>query len=140
MSLDAKTPGETIGPSGRSKPAEGTLAPGLYVVATPIGNLADITLRALAVLGAADLIACEDTRVSAKLLSRHGVATKRLAYHDHNADRVRPLLIERLARAPPSRSSPTPARRSSPTPATSWCARRSRAASPSRPCPARRRR
>jgi 16S rRNA (cytidine1402-2'-O)-methyltransferase len=97
MSLDAKTPGETIGPSRRSKPDADALAPGLYIVATPIGNLADIGLRALAVLQGADLIACEDTRVSAKLFNRHGIATKRLAYHEHNAERMRPLLLQRLA-------------------------------------------
>ena len=71
-------------------------APGLHLVATPIGNIEDITLRALAVLQGADVIACEDTRVTAKLLTRHGVATPMLAYHDHNAERVRPLLLERL--------------------------------------------
>ncbi len=96
MSLDTKTPAETIGLSRRSKPAAGALAPGLYIVATPIGNVADITLRALDVLRGADLIVCEDTRVSAKLLQRHAIATERLAYHDHNAERVRPLLLERL--------------------------------------------
>jgi 16S rRNA (cytidine1402-2'-O)-methyltransferase len=66
------------------------------VVATPIGNLGDITLRALDVLRHVSLIACEDTRVTAKLLSAHGIATKLTAYHDHNAERVRPALIERL--------------------------------------------
>lgn len=70
--------------------------PGLHVVATPIGNAADLSLRALAVLRRADLVACEDTRVTGKLLDRYGLATRRFAYHDHNADRVRPGLIERL--------------------------------------------
>jgi 16S rRNA (cytidine1402-2'-O)-methyltransferase len=73
------------------------LAPGLFIVATPIGNAADITLRALEILRGVDLIACEDTRVSAKLLTIHGIATRLLSYHDHNADRVRPLLLARLA-------------------------------------------
>jgi 16S rRNA (cytidine1402-2'-O)-methyltransferase len=73
------------------------LPPGLFIVATPIGNASDITLRALEILKEVDLIACEDTRVSAKLLTIHGITTKRLAYHDHNADRVRPQLLARLA-------------------------------------------
>jgi len=71
-------------------------AAGLYVVATPIGNLRDITLRALDILAAADVIACEDTRVTEKLMSRYGLAGQRLAYHEHNAERMRPLLIEKL--------------------------------------------
>jgi 16S rRNA (cytidine1402-2'-O)-methyltransferase len=72
------------------------LAAGLYVVATPIGNASDITLRALGVLEAAAVIACEDTRVTRKLLSRHGFATPLTTYHDHNAERVRPTLMRRL--------------------------------------------
>jgi 16S rRNA (cytidine1402-2'-O)-methyltransferase len=75
----------------RSKPA-----PGLYLIATPIGNLRDITLRALDLLAAADLVACEDTRVSAKLLAHFGLNARRIAYHEHNAARMRPILIERL--------------------------------------------
>jgi 16S rRNA (cytidine1402-2'-O)-methyltransferase len=71
-------------------------APGLYLVATPIGNLRDISLRALDLLTAADVVACEDTRVTEKLMTRYGLAAPRLAYHEHNAERVRPLLIERL--------------------------------------------
>jgi 16S rRNA (cytidine1402-2'-O)-methyltransferase len=70
----------------------------LHVVATPIGNAEDITLRALAALRGADAIACEDTRVTAKLLARHGVSTPLLAYHEHNAARMRPRLLERLRR------------------------------------------
>ncbi len=73
------------------------MPPGLFIVATPIGNAADISLRALDILAGVDLIACEDTRVSAKLLAIHGITTRRVAYHDHNADRVRPLLLARLA-------------------------------------------
>jgi 16S rRNA (cytidine1402-2'-O)-methyltransferase len=80
-----------IEPQTRSKPA-----PGLYLVATPIGNLRDVTLRALDLLGAADLVACEDTRVSGKLLAHFGLNAKRVAYHEHNAPRMRPILIERL--------------------------------------------
>jgi 16S rRNA (cytidine1402-2'-O)-methyltransferase len=71
-------------------------APGLYVVATPIGHLRDISLRALDLLAAADLVACEDTRVTEKLMTRYGLATPRLPYHEHNAERMRPLLLERL--------------------------------------------
>jgi 16S rRNA (cytidine1402-2'-O)-methyltransferase len=70
--------------------------PGLYLVATPIGNLRDITLRALDLLAAADLVACEDTRVSAKLLAHFGLTAPLTAYHEHNAERMRPKLIERL--------------------------------------------
>jgi 16S rRNA (cytidine1402-2'-O)-methyltransferase len=67
-------------------------------VATPIGNARDITLRALDVLMEADAIACEDTRVTAKLLAIHGISKPLLAYHEHNAERARPMLIERLKR------------------------------------------
>lgn len=72
------------------------LEPGLYVVATPIGNLQDITLRALAALEKADLVLCEDTRVTRKLLDRHNLAPKLLAYHDHNAASVRPRVLGEL--------------------------------------------
>jgi 16S rRNA (cytidine1402-2'-O)-methyltransferase len=67
-------------------------------VATPIGNAGDITLRALELLRRADRIACEDTRVTCGLLARYGIATPLLAYHEHNAARMRPLLLERLRR------------------------------------------
>lgn len=80
---------------GKSGPDE-DLPPGLYVTATPIGNAADITLRALAVLGGCDLIAAEDTRVTAKLLAIHGIAKPLTAYNDHNAARERPKLLARL--------------------------------------------
>ena len=72
------------------------MAPGLYVTATPIGNARDITLRALDVLNACDLIAAEDTRVTAKLLAIHGIAKPLTAYNDHNAEGQRPRLLERL--------------------------------------------
>jgi len=75
----------------------GTLAPGLHIVATPIGNLGDITLRALAALAGADLIACEDTRVTRKLLDRYAITTPLTPYHDHNAATARPKLLRRLA-------------------------------------------
>src|SRR6202165_2164095 len=73
------------------------LAPGLHLVATPIGNLRDITLRALETLAAADLIACEDTRVTRKLLDHYGIATPLTPYHEHNAAAARPKLLARLA-------------------------------------------
>ncbi len=75
---------------------ETPLQPGLYLVATPIGNLADITLRALSVLARADLIFCEDTRRSRKLLSHFDVSGDLQAYHDHNAERERPRILTRI--------------------------------------------
>jgi 16S rRNA (cytidine1402-2'-O)-methyltransferase len=66
------------------------------VVATPIGNAQDITVRALEVLGWVDAIACEDTRVTAKLLAIHGISKPLLAYHEHNAEKARPEIIGRL--------------------------------------------
>jgi 16S rRNA (cytidine1402-2'-O)-methyltransferase len=72
-------------------------APGLHVVATPIGNAEDITLRALATLKGVAAIVCEDTRVTSKLLARHGIRAPLLAYHEHNAAEMRPKLLARLA-------------------------------------------
>ncbi|HUO55595.1 MAG TPA: 16S rRNA (cytidine(1402)-2'-O)-methyltransferase [Rhodoblastus sp.] len=72
------------------------IAPGLHVVATPIGNLRDITLRALATLAAADAVIAEDTRVSRHLLAHYGIATPLIAYHEHNAEAMRPQLLARL--------------------------------------------
>lgn len=74
------------------------LSSGLYLVATPIGNLGDITFRALDILKRADVILCEDTRTSGKLLSRYGVKTKRIAYHEHNAAKMRPEIMDRLGK------------------------------------------
>ncbi len=88
----AAKPNEPSGPSKRPK-----IAPGLYLVATPIGNLGDITLRALEVLAAANVIACEDTRVTRRLTERYGIATPLTPYHDHNAAQARPGLLARLA-------------------------------------------
>src|SRR5258706_15775581 len=68
------------------------LAPGLHIVATPIGNLRDMTVRAMETLAACDLIACEDTRVSRKLLDHYGISVPLLPYHDHNATELRPSL------------------------------------------------
>src|SRR5512146_64760 len=71
--------------------------PGLYLVATPIGNLGDITLRALEVLAGVDVVACEDTRVTRKLADRFGITTPLTPYHEHNASEARPKLLARLA-------------------------------------------
>jgi 16S rRNA (cytidine1402-2'-O)-methyltransferase len=73
------------------------LAGGLYLVATPIGNLGDISLRALETLAAADVIACEDSRVTRKLTEHYGIATQLTPYHEHNAAEARPRLLARLA-------------------------------------------
>jgi 16S rRNA (cytidine1402-2'-O)-methyltransferase len=75
----------------RSKPG-----PGLHLVATPIGNLGDIGARALATLAGADLVACEDTRVTGKLLALLGLRAPLTPYHEHNAERARPALLARL--------------------------------------------
>ncbi len=73
------------------------LPPGLYIVATPIGNLGDLSARATDILSRADLIAAEDTRVTATLLRHIGAGRPMTPYHDHNADRVRPGLVASLA-------------------------------------------
>jgi len=75
---------------------EGALAPALYIVATPIGNMGDITLRALEVLRGVDLIAAEDTRHSRGLLSHFGISTPVTAYHEHSPERVRERLLARI--------------------------------------------
>jgi 16S rRNA (cytidine1402-2'-O)-methyltransferase len=72
------------------------LEPALYLVATPIGNLGDITLRALETLAGADVLACEDTRVTRVLLDRYGIQNRPYAYHEHNADEVGPRLLQAL--------------------------------------------
>lgn len=72
--------------------------PGLYLVATPIGNLSDITLRTLQVIAGADLLACEDTRVTGKLLSRFGIKRRMFAYHEHNASEAGEALLAKLQR------------------------------------------
>ena len=88
--------GDPIAGAIRSKLDSTIVAPGLHIVATPIGNLADITLRALAVLRRADVIACEDTRVTGKLKSTFGISAPLISYHDHNAAKVGASLIKRL--------------------------------------------
>jgi 16S rRNA (cytidine1402-2'-O)-methyltransferase len=92
---------ETIRASGQTQsgpPAEEprALAPGLYLVATPIGNLADITLRALDVLKRADLVACEDTRVTGKLLAHYGIRATLMRYDDHSGEAARAALLGKL--------------------------------------------
>ena len=82
---------DTSEPLNPSKPA-----PGLYIVATPIGNLRDITYRAIDTLVAADVIACEDTRVTTKLLTAYDIDTTMVPYHEHNAAKMRPQLLDRL--------------------------------------------
>ena len=72
------------------------IRPGLYVVATPIGNLKDISFRALATLAAADAVIAEDTRVTKTLLAHYGISTPLVAYHEHNAAVMRPHLMARL--------------------------------------------
>src|SRR5215472_18590499 len=69
---------------------------GLYLVATPIGNLSDVTLRALETLAAVETIACEDSRVTRRLLERYAITTPLLTYHDHNAETARPKILARL--------------------------------------------
>ena len=71
--------------------------PGLYVVATPIGNLDDITLRALDLLGSVDRIVCEDMRHTRILLDRHGIEARLIPYHEHNAKQMMPNIMARLA-------------------------------------------
>ena len=73
------------------------LAPGLYVVATPIGNLRDITIRALETLAAAELILCEDTRMSARLLDHYGIKGRRVALHEHNERAKADDIVARVA-------------------------------------------
>ncbi len=75
----------------------GVLAPGLYLVATPIGNLGDVTLRGLSVLARADVIYCEDTRHSRTLLQHYGIRAPLKSYHEHNAAAQRPRIMDELA-------------------------------------------
>jgi len=79
-----------------SKPSGGEALQGLSIVATPIGNAGDITLRALKTLAAVETVLCEDTRITSKILAIHGIPASLVPYHDHNAAKTRPRLIERL--------------------------------------------
>jgi 16S rRNA (cytidine1402-2'-O)-methyltransferase len=88
--------GERIFMVGQTQMRVGALPAALYLVATPIGNLSDITLRALETLAGADVLACEDTRVTRILLERYGIRRKLYAYHEHNAAEAGPKLIAAL--------------------------------------------
>ena len=72
------------------------MPPGLYLVATPIGNLGDVTLRALETLAGVDVVACEDSRVTRRLFERYAISTPLLTYYDHNAETARPKILARL--------------------------------------------
>ena len=96
MDRTAKSRERAFVVNGQQIPAPKATA-GLYLIATPIGNLGDISLRALGVLAAADVIACEDTRVSRKLTEHYGIATPLTPYHEHNATEARPELLARLS-------------------------------------------
>jgi 16S rRNA (cytidine1402-2'-O)-methyltransferase len=90
--------GEPDQPEPRGATSSSKLACGLYLVATPIGNLGDIGARAIAVLGAVDAVLCEDTRHSGRLMAALGLKVRLKPYHEHNAARVRPGLLDELAR------------------------------------------
>ncbi len=91
---DTETKADDIDRRGREQSRP--LPPALYIVATPIGNARDITLRALDVLAGADVIACEDTRTTGAFLARHGIKTPLTPYHEHNAEAARPQLLARI--------------------------------------------
>ena len=76
------------------------LTPGLYVVATPIGNLQDVSFRALNVLAAADAVLAEDTRVTKTLLAHYGITTPLVSYHEHSNDAVRERMVHRIKEGP----------------------------------------
>ena len=103
MTRQDHTEGNVPAPGRRSFLLHGVAVPapplgsGLYVVATPIGNLGDMTLRGLSILAAADAILAEDTRVSRTLLSRYGIETPLSPYHEHNAAEARPRVLRRIA-------------------------------------------
>jgi 16S rRNA (cytidine1402-2'-O)-methyltransferase len=92
---EASSGARSANPSGAGEKRK--LDPGLYIAATPIGNLGDVTLRLLDALAGADLVACEDSRVTVHLLQRYGIEAKLTPYHDHNAESVRPRLLQALA-------------------------------------------
>ncbi|MEL6436494.1 MAG: 16S rRNA (cytidine(1402)-2'-O)-methyltransferase [Pseudomonadota bacterium] len=90
------TDGQTFAISGHLLTAP-PLEPGLYIVATPIGNLRDITIRALETLAACDVLACEDTRMTRRLLDRYAITARTVAYHEHNAEGSGAQLLAWLA-------------------------------------------
>ncbi|WP_242480644.1 16S rRNA (cytidine(1402)-2'-O)-methyltransferase [Rhodovibrio sodomensis] len=92
----ADTPATRPGPRGRA-PDGGRLPAGLYVVATPIGNLGDLTYRAADHLGRVDAVVCEDTRVTRRLIDAYGLRPPLISYHEHNAEQRRPEVLRRLA-------------------------------------------
>src|SRR5260221_3498075 len=98
-----KPPKGLTDPAGRAFTVAGHIltapkaAPGLHLVATPIGNLGDITLRALETLAGVDIIACEDTRITRRLTERYAISAQLKPYHEHNAALARPKILERLA-------------------------------------------
>lgn len=94
--------------------------PTLYIVPTPIGNLADITQRALDVLRSVDLVAAEDTRHTGILLSHYQISVPTFALHDHNEQQKADVLIGRIKEGKSVALSPTRARRSSATPVITW--------------------
>src|SRR5436309_10903407 len=93
--------GPDAAPRGFSIDAHRLAAPraaaGLHLVATPIGNLGDVTLRALETLAGVDVIACEDTRITRRLTERYGISAQLTSYHEHNAAAARPKIMQRLA-------------------------------------------
>ncbi|MEQ8557577.1 MAG: 16S rRNA (cytidine(1402)-2'-O)-methyltransferase [Henriciella sp.] len=93
---ESRSASETSAAHGAKQHAKQQLEPGLHIVSTPIGNLRDITLRALDTLAAADEVLAEDTRVARKLLDAHGIRAKLSAYHDHNGAERRPDLLKKL--------------------------------------------
>ena len=93
---DVGSPGRTFSIGGHVLNAPRAV-PGLHLVATPIGNLGDITLRGLETLAAVDIIACEDTRITRRLTERYGIKAELKPYHEHNAVLARPKILERLA-------------------------------------------
>lgn len=97
MTRHKTEPSVPIAPAEAAEAAPAALAPALYITATPIGNRGDITFRALDVLRRADHLLCEDTRVTRKLLGLYGISRQLTAYHDHNAESMRPKVLEWLA-------------------------------------------
>src|SRR5438552_12515065 len=94
---------DSLTPSERTFSVDGHVltapkaVPGLHLVATPIGNLGDITLRALETLAGVDIIACEDTRITRRLTERYAISAQLKPYHEHNAAMARPRILEKLA-------------------------------------------